>query len=273
MISGPETKTDLMQYSMNIVETTRRAHPRVSSKSDEARAIGESNVRNNMDYILSVLNPRNVTEIIKLVHTIATPFINEKSEENNPRFATRYLGGSTRAPDHNALVNDFVPPTGDVILEVLETYGVVLGNLLAKARTFEDFKYIAAFEFIESLTTHPFPDGNGRTSRLMSEVIMAYGRKVTGMNFGIPKFPTREGNKGKLEDQISKWQADMRFYDRSEPAYYSLMRNYKTYGTNFKKILFSHWKGIEEGGINSIRAMEIVNFVKKEVFDNRTSTT
>lgn len=263
MLKGPETQIDFNNKGQEIVSESKRLNPNIHPDSDVARSIGERNVRNNMDFIVSELIPKNVIPIIKFIHAIATPFLKETTDPRN-KYATTYLGGSTRSVGHNVIVGEAIPPTGDVVSELFEEFGPILGNLLTKAESYDDFKYIAAFAYLELLTIHPFPNGNGRTCRLLTEVIMAYGKKKTESIWKVPQFSRNDRKLEKISVLITKWQGRMHFYDNREPPFYSFMRNPSRYGLDFKDTILRHWESIEDGGIESIRAMYIVNDVKNE---------
>ncbi len=263
MLTGPEITTQQLEHvSDTVIEISRKRLPDARQDNDDARIEGERNVRSRMEFITEALKPDNVKEIVHFVHAISNPFLAVRTNPGN-EFSTAFHPWSNRGRGYDVAIGDVVPPSGESSPELFNGFCDHLGKLLPLAKTMEDYSNLAAYAYAELITIHPFPDGNGRALRLFSEVIINYGRKQLNLpERNAPQIPKRGVKADTIEATLSRWQTDMHFFIGGRNSRIELINNRPMYDGNFKANITKHWKGVEEGGMKSINALNIIKTIK-----------
>lgn len=259
MLTAPEA-IQFDQIAENTVDKCRKDYPDVRQGDDEARKIGEDNVRRNLDFLVAKLTPENVEEIIRFVHIIANPFLDVQTQPDQD-YATRYKGGQTRniGHAHAAIGQHTVPPTSPFIPDLFKGYCELIGKLLPQASTKEDFTNLAIFSYLELITIHPFPDGNGRTCRLMTEVIRAYGRKKLGISTkDMRAFPKTGPIPDAIEVELQSWQKRVGFFRDNQFPFLVAIKDPIAWGAHFQNVENKRWDVIRREGIKNINNLPVI---------------
>jgi len=259
MFNGPEA-VQFDEYAGQIVAQCRKDNPDLRQGDDKAREIGEKNVRDNLAYIVDKLTPENVDNVIRFVHEIGSPFLRAQTQYDN-NLSTYFNGGITRnVGQSDAVIGQHtVPPTSQFIPELFKEYSELIGKLLPQATTKEDFTNLAIFSYLELITIHPFPDGNGRTCRLMTEVIRAYGRKKLGLPINdMWAFPKVGPKSDEIETELKAWQVNGKFFKDNQFPLLVAIRDPKAWGAHFVNVEKRRWDVIRREGIKNVNNLPII---------------
>jgi len=163
-------------YSSNALEGNTLTETETKIIIEDGLTIGGKTVREHQeaighsdayDFMYDCINSKSVTkEMILKLHRL---FYHRIDDENAGTFRKEqvYISGS-----------DYVPPKASKVESLIDNYIVDLANLRKKANIAE----LISFTHMRVVDIHPFVDGNGRTARLlMNLVLLQQGYVVTSI--------------------------------------------------------------------------------------------